>query len=102
MAMRKLSGIWDFIGRHKYFFVLAIIALVVGVVDENSLMHRHERQRVIDGLEREIEQYRDKYYKDTRALKGLDDAATLEKFAREKYLMHRENEDLFVLDDKQY
>ena len=28
--IRKISGIWDFIGRYKYYFVVSIVVLVVG------------------------------------------------------------------------
>jgi cell division protein FtsB len=95
--MHKLSNIWSFIGRYKYFFVLTIIVAVVGFLDENSILHRHERQKDIRELKEEIGKYRKNYEKDTRALNGLSDRKTLEKYAREKYFMHRENEDLFVI-----
>ena len=68
--MHKLSDIWSFIG---------------------------ERQGDIKDLKKEIGGYRERYEKDTRALHGLADSKTLEKYAREKYFMHRENEDLFVI-----
>jgi cell division protein FtsB len=95
--MHKLSNIWSFIGRYKYFFVLTIIVAVVGFLDENSILHRHERQKDIMDLKKEIGAYRERYDKDTRALNGLADGKTLEKYAREKYFMHREDEDLFVI-----
>ena len=82
--IRKISGIWDFIGRYKYYFVVSIVVLVVGFLDENS-------------VKQEIENYRKRYEKDTRDLNGLSDAKSLEKFAREKYFMHRDDEDLFVV-----
>ena len=95
--IRKISGIWDFIGRYKYYFVVSIVVLVVGFLDENSVLHRHQRNLVIQDLKQEIENYRKRYEKDTRDLNGLSDAKSLEKFAREKYFMHRDDEDLFVV-----
>ena len=95
--MRRLSDIWLLVGRYKYFFVLVIIIAVVGVLDENSLMHRNQRKHKINELKEEIENYKEHYDKDTRALNGLTDRKSLEKFAREKYFMHRDGEDLFVV-----
>ena len=95
--IRKISGIWDFIGRYKYYFVVSIVVLVVGFLDENSVLHRHQRNLVIQDLKQEIENYRKRYEKDTRDLNGLSDAKSLEKFAREKYFMKQDNEDIYVL-----
>ena len=81
--MHKLSNIWSFIGRYKYFFVLTIIVAVVGFLDENSMLHRHERQKDIMDLKKEIGAYRERYDKDTRALNGLADGKTLEIRPRE-------------------
>ena len=56
--IRKISGIWDFIGRYKYYFVVSIVVLVVGFLDENSVLHRHQRNLVIPDLKQAIENYR--------------------------------------------
>ena len=95
--MNKLSVIWSFIGRHKYWVVTVIFLLIIGVFDENSLIRRFEHRREIHVLKTEIERYRQRYEEDSKMLKeitGNKDA--LEKVARERYLMKQENEDIFV------
>lgn len=95
--MNKLSVIWSFIGRHKYWVVTVIFLLIIGVFDENSLIRRFEHRREIHALKTEIERYRQRYEEDSKMLKeitGNKDA--LEKVARERYLMKQENEDIFV------
>ena len=38
--MSKLANIWAFIKRHKYWVTIGIFLLIIGVLDENSLI-RH-------------------------------------------------------------
>lgn len=97
LLMGKLAEVWSFIGRYKYWVVAGIFLLIIGVFDENSLVRRFAHRREIHELKTEIDHYRRQYEEDSRMLKeitGNKDA--LEKVARERYLMKRENEDIFV------
>ena len=74
----------------KYVVTLAIIILVVGFLDDNSFLNRQERIE-------EIEQYEE----DTRKLESLEEYENVERLAREKYLMKRPGEDVFVIKYQQ-
>ena len=51
-------------------------------------------------LQDEINAYQNAFNRDTRTLKSLqNDPRTLEKVARERYLMRRPNEDVFVFEE---
>ena len=81
----------------KYIVTLFVIVLVVGFVDDNSLMNRQERIEEIEKLQTEIAVLKDQYEEDTRKLNSLEEYENVVRLAREKYLMKRSNEDIFVI-----
>ncbi len=81
----------------KYVITLTIIILVVGFMDENSLWNRRERIGEIEKLQAEIDVLKAKYEEDTRKLNSLDEYDCVVRLAREKYLMHRPDEDLYII-----
>lgn len=98
--MGKLANIWVFIGRHKYWVTIGAFLLIIGVLDENSLIRRISHKREIHQLNAEIERYRKQYEEDSKLLKEItSNKEALEKVAREKYLMKKENEDIFIFEE---
>lgn len=99
--MGRLNSIWNFIRAHKYAFAVLIFLLIIGVLDENSLYVRYQRQLEISRLQEQIDKYAAQYEADTRALNALlNDPTEVERMARERYYMKRPNEDVFVLVDE--
>lgn len=99
-VMIKLLTVWNYVRRHKYMFTLVIFIIVVGFLDENSYLQRIEHQREISALNGEIDRYRKQYEEDTQKLKDLSATPeALEKIAREKYLMKKPNEDIYVFEE---
>ena len=95
--MSRMHSFVDFIGRHKYGFTIFFIILIVGLLDDNSWYNRYRRLQNIDRLRIEMQSYKDQYDNDTKELERLKQHDYVEKFARERYLMKRENEDVFVV-----
>jgi hypothetical protein len=84
--------------KNKYF--LALVAFVVWMIffDTNSL----KRQRILNARIDEIKGMRTFYIseiaKNNKEIYELDsNPETIEKYAREKYLMKRDSEDVFVM-----
>ena len=76
---------------------IIIIALIVGVVDEDSFLNRHPRQVRIDMLRQEIANYKHQYEEADKKIHDLEqNPKAVEKIARERYHMKRANEDVFV------
>lgn len=74
--------------------------VVIGFVDENSWLQRIKYRSEINQLNAEIENYRKRYEEDTEKLKELtSNPEYLEKIAREKYLMKKPEEDVFVFEE---
>ena len=85
---------------NKYF--LTTVAFVVWMVffDSNNLLTRNHLQEKLDGLNLEKQFYLQEIRKDSILTHQLmTDSSQLEKFARERYLMKKENEDLFLVID---
>lgn len=85
---------------NKYF--IATLAFVVWMVffDSNNLLERNRLQQNLESLKQEKQFYLEEIRRDsTLTRKLLSDSATLEKFARERYLMKRANEDLYLIVD---
>ena len=98
--MRKIAKVWLYIRRHKYLVTLGVFLLVIGVIDDNSLIHRFQNRREIHELNKEIERYRKQYEEDSKTLKEItSNPKELEKVAREKYLMKEENEDIYIFEE---
>ena len=95
--MGKLLTIWAFFRRHKYWVVTIAFIVIIGVLDENSLMRRAMHKYEIAELKSEIERYTEQFEEDSRRLEELDNnPEAIEKIAREKYLMKRPDEDVYI------
>ena len=84
--------------RNKYF--IAGIAFLTWMLffDRNDLMSQYEYRTQLNKLQTEKEFYLKESEKAVRDLNELTtDKVKLEKFAREKYLMKKKNEDVFVI-----
>lgn len=98
--MSKLATLWNFIGRHKYLITLVGFGVIMVFLDENSLIQRAKHKEEIQILNEEIAKYRIQFEEDTRKLKELtNNPEALEKIAREKYLMKRPDEDIYIFEE---
>jgi cell division protein DivIC len=84
--------------RNFYVVALAIFFTWMLALDSNNLIARYQLGAKLSSLEDEKEYYEEKIkevQKDHDELFG--DKESVEKFAREKYLMKKESEDIFVI-----
>ena len=92
--MDKLASLWLFVRRRKYLITFVLFVVLVGFLDENSIVREETR------LRGEIDRYRAEYEENTRRLNELAvDSGAIEKIAREKYLMKKPNEDIYVFQE---
>jgi cell division protein FtsB len=66
--------------------------------DENSYLVHKEFNKEIDELEIAIDFYKKKIEEDKTTIKNLQDSLQIERFAREKYLMKKKNEDIYIIE----
>ena len=87
----------------RNFYSLTIIVFVVWMLffDSNDWISRYKMSAKLRQLENEKEYYEEKIVeveKDQAELMG--NRELLEKYAREKYLMKKETEDIFIIQVK--
>lgn len=98
--MKHLQKIWLFIRRHKYAVVSVVFLLIIGVLDENSLLRRASHHQEISSLKNEIERYTKEYEESTKRLEELNNnPEAIEKIARERYMMKTKDEDVFIMEE---
>lgn len=98
--MKLLSFIPSFI-KSKFFIAAAVFAVVILFLDRNNFFTRLERDKELRDLEKSKQHYTSEIAAEQKELQALKtNPATLEKYAREKYLMKRDNEDLFIISEK--
>ena len=84
----------------KNRYLLATIAFVVfiGFFDQNNLASQYRLHQDLKELEREREYYKQEIKKDKRTTLELKtNLRNLETFGREKYLMKKDDEDVYIL-----
>ena len=86
--------------RRKYLITFVLFVVLVGFLDENSIVRRLGYYREETRLRGEIDRYRAEYEENTRRLNELAvDSGAIEKIAREKYLMKKPNEDIYLFQE---
>ena len=79
----------------KYFISFAAFCMVLLFLDRNDVFTQAERQKELRGLQQSKAYYTREISSERKELEGLkNNPATIEKYAREKYLMKRDNEEL--------
>lgn len=96
--MDKISFIYNFLSRYKYYIVIVIGVILVGFVGDNSLYRNVVLEYEIMDLKSEIERYNAIYESDKKQLRDLErNPNNIERIARERYFMKADDEDIFVL-----
>lgn len=84
--------------RNKYLVATAFVFLWVLFFDQNNLLDRYKLVREVNQLEKDRDYYIERINIDSARLIELKTSpGNLEKFAREQFLMKKDNEDIFII-----
>ena len=87
--------------RNKYILTAVIFIAWLLLFDQNNLSERRKSSREYNQLLEEKAYYLKKIDEDRKRINELKtNNDNLEKFAREQYLMKKDNEDIFVIVDE--
>ncbi len=87
--------------RNKYVIALIVVFVWLLFFDNYSLIQHWRLQREIYDLRRQQEFYLEEIRRDSMAIDRLQsDPDALERYAREKYLMKREGEDVYIITEE--
>ena len=84
--------------RNRYGLAVLVLVGWIAIFDRNDIWTTWKNHRELGRMEEQQEWYTAEIIRTKGQLAEIDnDKDLLEKFARERYLMKRDNEDIFVL-----
>ncbi|MCG8183432.1 septum formation initiator family protein [Tenacibaculum piscium] len=86
------------IATNTYVIILTIFITWMLFFDENSYLTHREFNKEIEKLEVWIDYHQKKISADKKTIQNLQNSIELQRYAREKYLMKKENEDIYIIE----
>ena len=83
---------------NKYLITILLLVVTITFFDRYDLITQYHMRQELKELESTKQFYYDEIKKNKNAINSLQsDSVALEKYAREKYLMKKNNEDIFLV-----
>ena len=83
---------------NRYVLVLLFFAAWMLFLDNYSYIEHRVLNKELEELETNKEYYQDEIKKDCLDIKRLNNPDQIEKYAREKYYMKRDSEDIYIIE----
>ena len=100
--MKKLTEIknkkWVRIVSNKYLLILILFFVWMFFFDTNSFFIHQELNDDINKLENNKKVYQEEIKNDKVFIDKMKDSNEIEKFAREKYYLKKEDEDIYIIE----
>jgi len=101
--MFSIEVIWNKIKPvllNKYLLILIVFGVWFTCFDKHNLITRWKTNNNINQLKKEISFYKNEIENNKEKMQELRSSdEKLEKFAREQYLMKKDNEDTFIIHE---
>ena len=85
---------------NKYVLILILFIVWMIFFDTNSYFIHRELDNEVNALEDNSEFYKKEIDHDKNFIKKMEDSNEMEKFAREKYYLKKENEDIYIIENE--
>jgi cell division protein DivIC len=83
---------------NRYVIVLVFFTVWMLFLDNTSYMEHRILNKQLNELEDNKKYYQDEISKDNENIKLLKNPDQIEKYAREKYYMKRDSEDIYIIE----
>ena len=83
---------------NRYVLILLFFSIWMLFLDNYSYLDHRFLDKQIDELESNKKYYQEEIIKDGKNIKLLKNPNQVEKFAREKYYMKKDSEDIFIIE----
>ena len=83
----------------KYLITILVFLFIYLFVGDQSLVQFSRRDKEIKSYEQQTRAYRKETEKAEQMLQVLNDKDSLERYARELYYMHENNEDIYIVEE---
>ena len=88
--------------RNKYLILLLLFIFWIVFLDDYNLINQNKMKNNVDDLKEQKEFYISEIKSDSTELSKLkNDSEEQERFAREKFLMKKDNEDVFIIRENE-
>ena len=95
--MQRVTSIISFF-RNKYILALTVFAILMLFIDHNDIFNQLDRKKQLNDLLASKKFYQQQIDQTKKSLSDLqNNSAALEKYAREKFLLKKYNEDILVV-----
>lgn len=84
--------------KNRYFIVLVLFFAIMVFFDKHNIIVQWQLQQTLNRLEADKAYYEEKLEEAKQMRYDLE--VNIEKFAREKYYMKRNDEDVFIIENK--
>lgn len=96
--MLKKIPVWL---KNKYSITVLVFIVWVGFFDQNNFFTQYDFIQELNSLEKDKAYFIEELKQTKQELNDLTtNPVTLEKFAREKYFMKKDNEEIFVFEEE--
>jgi cell division protein FtsB len=85
--------------KNPFILIGFIFFLWMIFFDSNSFISHKRLSKTIDQLRKDQNYYKEQIKSDSITIQKLSNKEGLEKYAREKYHMKKENEEIFLIED---
>lgn len=89
---------WFKFASNKYVLILLFFIIWILFLDNYSYLDHRILNNQIEELDRQKEYYKNEIANDQKNIKLLKDPAQIEKYAREKYFMKKDSEDVYIIE----
>lgn len=86
------------ITTNSYVIIIIFFVIWMLFIDENSYLYHQELNKEIKELEKINNFHKLKIKENKKTILKLKDSLELERYAREKYLMKKKDEDVFIIE----
>lgn len=97
---KNLTNVYPFLKilGNKYVIVLVFFTVWMLFLDNTSYLEHRILNKQLNELEDNKKYYQDEIRKDSENIKQLKNPDQIEKYAREKYYMKRDSEDIYIIE----
>jgi cell division protein FtsB len=89
---------WFRILGNKYMLIFVLFLVWMVFFDTNSYFIHKELNEDVNALEETKEFYNEEIVKDKAFIEKMKDSDEVEKYAREKYYLKKEKEDIYIIE----
>jgi len=88
--------------NNRYVYAILVFLVVILFVDQFNFFKQRQLSKTLDDNKQQIEYYESEISASKQYLDALqNDTATMEKVAREQYLMKRDNEIVYLIETQE-